>query len=385
MSGSALRVLQVGKFYAPYRGGMETYLKHLCDELRHAVDVEVLVANTTPATVHDVVDSVPVTRVASRGRVRATSIAPGYFREIARSPADVVHLHAPNPIAELALLAAPRRAKTVVTWHADVVRQRVLGRLYRPVSRRLLARADAICVATPSLVRASPVLPDFAGKCRTCTFGVDLEALRADEQAVAAVRAGHGGRPIVLGVGRLVYYKGFDVLVEAMHGLDATCLLAGDGECRPALARRIRALGLEGRVHLLGEQADLRPLFAACDVFVLPSTHRSEAFGIVQLEAMAFRKPVVSTRLGTGVDWVNAHGLTGLTVPPGDAGALRDAIATLLASPALRARLGANGRRRVEQEFTTARAAEAVLAVYGELTSRVAAVGTAAERTRDVA
>ena len=385
MSTTRLRVLQVGKFYPPYRGGMETYVKHLCDRLRHVVEVEVLVANTDPTTTHEVVDGVPVTRVGSLGRVCATSIAPGYFREIARTPADVVHLHAPNPMAELALLAAPRRAKTVVTWHSDVVRQRVLGRLYRPVSRRLLARADAVCVATPNHVRASSLLPEFAGKCRTCTFGVDLAALHADERSIAAVRATHGGRPIVLGVGRLVYYKGFDVLVEAMQGLDATLLLAGDGERRPALATRIRDLGLEQRVHLLGEQADLRPLFAACDVFVLPSTHRSEAFGIVQLEAMAFRKPVVSTRLGTGVDWVNAHGLTGLTVPPGDPVALRDAVATLLASPALRTRLGANGRRRVEQEFTTARAAEAVLAVYRELTWQAPGAGMAAERARDVA
>ena len=388
MRSTRLRVLQVGKFYAPFRGGMETYLKHLCDGLRHAVDVDVLVANTCGETVHDVVDGVSVTRVASRGRVRATSIAPGYLHELARSTADVIHVHAPNPMAELALLALPRsrRAKVVVTWHADVVRQRVLGRLYRPVARRLLARADAICVATPNHVSGSPVLPAFAGKVRICPFGVDLDALTADARAVAAVRAQYGARPIVLGVGRLVYYKGFEVLVEAMRGLDATLLLAGDGERRLALEARVRTLGLGDRVHLLGEQPDLRPLFAACDVFALPSTHRSEAFGIVQLEAMAFGKPVVSTRLRTGVDWVNAHGLTGLTVPPGDVAALGAALATLLESPALRARLGANGRRRVRQEYTTRQATEAVLAVYRELTGgRAQGVVAGQGRVRDVA
>jgi rhamnosyl/mannosyltransferase len=260
MSASRLRVLQVGKFYAPYRGGMETYLKDLCDQLRHVVDLEVLVANTAATTVHEVVEGVPVTRVAAHGRVRSTSIAPGSLRELARTPADVVHLHAPNPMAELALLAAPRRrAKTVVTWHSDVVRQRLLGRLYRPVSRRLLARADAICVATPNHVRASRLLPEFAGKCRTCTLGVDLAALHADDLAVAAVRARHCDRPIVLGVGRLVYYKGFEVLVEAMTGLDAVLLLAGEGERRGALASRIQALGLGDRVHLLGVPDELMP------------------------------------------------------------------------------------------------------------------------------
>jgi rhamnosyl/mannosyltransferase len=361
---------------------METYLKHLCDGLRAAVDVEVVVANTSAATVHEVVDGIAVTRVASHGRVRATSIAPGYLRELSTTPADVVHLHAPNPTAELALLAAPRSPRTalVVTWHSDVVRQRVLGRLYRPVSRRLLARADAVCVATPNHVTASAILRDYARKCRTCGFGVDLDALRADAREVAAVRARFGPRPIVLGVGRLVYYKGFEVLLEAMAGLDATLVVAGDGPLRPALEARLHALGLAGRATFVGEQDDVRPLFAACDVFVLPSTERSEAFGIVQLEAMAFGKPVVSTRLGTGVDWVNVHGLTGLTVPPRDAAALREALATLVGSPALRARLGAHGRRRVEQEYTTAHAAESVLAVYRELTGRVDAVERRARR-----
>ena len=387
MRGARLRVLQVGKFYAPYRGGMETYLTQLCQGLRHAVDVDVLVANTTATTVHDVVEGIPVTRVASHGHVRATSIAPGYLRELARSRADVVHLHAPNPMAELAFLALPRRRRTklVVTWHSDVIRQRVLGRMWRPLTRRLLERADAICVATPNHVRGSTVLPAFARKCRTCAFGVDLDGLTADPKAVAAVRARYGGRPLVLGVGRLVYYKGFEVLVDAVRGLDATLVIAGEGERRPALEARIRALDVGDRVHLVGEQRDLTALFAACDVFVLPSTHRSEAFGIVQLEAMAFGKPVVSTRLGTGVDWVNAHGLTGLTVPPGDVAALHAALATLLASPALRARLGSHGRRRVEREYTTTQAAEAVLAVYGELTGRRTQAVVEEGRARDVA
>lgn len=390
MSGGRLRVLQVGKFYAPYRGGMETYLKSLCDELRRRVDLEVLVANTAPHTVREVVDGVPVTRVASHGTLRSTSIAPGLLPALARATADVVHLHTPNPIAEMAVLGAvPARTPLVVTWHSDVVRQRWLGRLYRPISRRLLARADAICVATPAHVQASAILPDFAGKIRTCPFGVDVASLRADPSETARVRSRWGGRPIVLATGRLVYYKGFDVLVEAMCGLDATLLVVGDGELRGALAARIAALGLGDRVVLVGEAEDVRPYFAACDVFVLPSTHRSEAFGIVQLEAMAAGKPVVSTRLGNGVDWVNAHELTGLTVPPGDVAALREAIGRLIASPALCTRFGENGRRRVEQGFTADVAAESVLAVYGELVRRasgIVIVGPGTEgRARDVA
>jgi glycosyltransferase involved in cell wall biosynthesis len=361
------RVLHVGKYYPPERGGMETYVASLAAALVHAVDVEVLVANTAPRTVYETLGGVPVTRTASLGRVRSAPLTPLLAREIAHARADVVHLHTPNPLAELVVLGhlRRRRARLVVTWHSDVVRQRWLGRLHRPLGRRLLARADAVCVATPRHVDASALLPAVAGKCHVCPFGVDAAALRADAAAVHALRRRHGGgRPLVLGVGRLVYYKGFEVLLDALAGLDAALVLVGDGPRRAALEARAAALGVTRRVHFAGEVPDTRSYFAAADVFVLPSTHPSETFGIVQLEAMASGTPVVSTRLGTGVEWVNVDGTTGLVVPPGDAPALRGAIARLLDDPALRARLGAGGRRRVESEFTTHRAAESVLAVY---------------------
>ncbi|MGH7893055.1 MAG: glycosyltransferase [Candidatus Binatia bacterium] len=387
MSGRRLKVLQVGKFFPPHRGGIETYLQSLSGELRRTVDVEVLVANTAPRTVREVVNGVSVTRTASIGRARSTSLTPLLARELRHRTVDVVHLHTPNPVAELAVLRDLRRrsAKLVVTWHSDVVRQRWLGRLHRPLSRRLLARADAICVATPQHVTTSALLPAFADKCHVCPYGVDPGALRADPVAANVVRRRYGARPIVLGVGRLVYYKGFEVLLDAAARLDATVLVVGEGELRPRLEARIGALGLEGRAWLVGDQPDLRPYFAAADVFVLPSTHRSEAFGIVQLEAMAFGKPVVSTRLGTGVEHVNVDGATGLTVAPGDPVALRSAIARLLDDPALRLRLGANGRRRVEEEFTTLRAAADVLAVYRRVTGPEIHLVAAEGWTRDVA
>ena len=369
---SRLRVVQLGKFYPPFRGGMETYLQHLSQVLDRHVDLEVLVANTRYETVRERIDGVRVARLASLGRVRSTSIVPSLPAALRRSGAEVVHVHAPNPMAEVALLGSSlaTRARVVVTWHADVVRQRWLGRLYRPVSRRLLARADAICVATPVHVDASPLLRPHAAKCHVCPFGIDIDATVASPDAVAAIRSRWGGRPIVLGVGRLVYYKGFDVLLDAVRDLGVTLLLVGEGERRAALEARIAAHGLADRAVLLGEQRDLAPFFAACDVFVLPSTERAEAFGIVQLEAMAAGKPVVSTRLGTGVDWVNVDGTTGVTVPPGDAAALRAALARLLADPQLRTRLGTAGRRRVEERFTTAQAGAAVLAVYERITGR---------------
>jgi len=371
-----LRVVQLGKYFYPQRGGIETYVRQLAHGLTGAVDVDVdvIVANTRTRTVREDVDGVSVLRVGSLGRMRGAPITPLLPLHLARTGADVVHLHAPNPWAELAYLASPLAARShlVVTWHADVVRQRRLARLWAPITRRVLARAAAICVATPKHVEASAVLPAFAHKIHVCPFGVDPDTARADAGVVQALRERFGPRPIVLGIGRLVYYKGWSVLLDAARDLDATIVIVGDGPLRGTLERRIEALGLRDRVHLVGEQADVAPYLAVCDVFVLPSTHRSEAFGIVQLEAMAFAKPVVSTRLGTGVEWVNRHGESGLTVPPGDAAALAEALAALVAQPVERLILGARAARLVRREFTTTHALVAVLAVYRQVTGMAA-------------
>jgi rhamnosyl/mannosyltransferase len=371
MSTTRLRVLQVGKFFAPERGGIETYLKSLCDHLAGDVDVEVVVANTAPRSRCDRVDGIPVMRTLSLGRLSSAPVLPLLPRVLAAARADVVHLHAPNPMAELAYLTSPlaARSKLVVTWHADPRGDAVLAPLYRPLARRLLARADAICVATPRHVTGSRFLRGHADACHVCTFGVAVPTRPVAADAVAAVRATAAGRPLLLGVGRLVYYKGFDVLIEAVRDLDAVLLLVGEGPERARLEALVRTAGAQERVRLLGELPDLEAHFAACDVFVLPSTHPSEAFGIVQLEAMAHGKPVVSTRLGTGVEWVNRDGESGLVVRPGDPAALRAALVRLLGDPALAARLGAAGRARVVREFTPERAAAEVLAVYRRVTA----------------
>lgn len=364
-----IKVLQVGKFYPPYRGGMETYLENLCQEIKDRVSLEVVVANTGPRTVRETIDGVRVTRVASLGRLFSTSLAPTMPLVLSKLAPDIVHIHHPNPLADIFFLLSRlrQRTKLVISWHSDVVRQRRLRAFYTPVCRAMLERADAICVATPNHLSSSDLLPAYAAKCRLCSYGVDLGRLAAHSGRASFIRDRFRGRPLLLGVGRLVYYKGFDLLIEAARGLEATLLLIGEGPLRRRLERQIERAGLRDRVFLLGEQPDVASFFAACDVFVLPSTHRSEAFGFVQLEAMAFGKPVLSTRLGTGVDWVNQDGVTGLVVAPGNADELREALRALLRSPELRARLGASGRARVERHFTKERAGEDVLRVYTAL------------------
>lgn len=364
---SRLKVVHVGKFYPPHLGGMESHVELLARATRAEVDVEVVVSNDGPETVRETVGGIPVTRVGTRLRLASASFGPGMARAIHAADADVVHFHHPNPPAVLSVLAARPRGALVVTYHSDIVRQRVLGPLVSPLIHRFLARADAIVASSPEYAASSPVLRRHAERVRVIPFGIDAAELEAvDRAAVERLRARYGPR-IVLAAGRLVYYKGFEYLVRAMRRVDAHLLIAGDGPLLGDLRRAAAEAGVEAKVTLLGRVPDLRPLYHAADLFALPSVARSEAFGIVQMEAMACGLPVVNTALDTGVPFVSPHGVTGLTVPPADAEALADALDRLLADDALRARLGAAGRERVAGELSAARMARRTLALYREV------------------
>jgi rhamnosyl/mannosyltransferase len=206
-------------------------------------------------------------------------------------------------------------------------------------------------------------------------FGENLERYtNPDLAAVAAVRKKFSA-PILLAVGRLVYYKGFEVLIRALQHIapPTTLLIIGEGPMERRLQAQINALGFGDRIHLLGNVADPRPYYQACDLFVLASIAPNEAFGIVQLEAMACGKPVINTQLNSGVPYVSRHGETGLTVPPGDVGALARAINQLLADSALRGNLGEAGRRRVGTEFREDSMLDRILAIYTQIAIRTKA------------
>lgn len=347
---------------------METHLRDLCVRLAREMEVEAVVAGEGPRTETSLIEGVRVVRLGTRLHVGAAPVPAGLVRAIRRSRADLVHLHFPHPAAVVAYLASGRRGPLVVTYHSDIVRQRLTGGAFRPLLERLLARAAAVIATSPDYVESSPVLRKFRARCRVIPLGIEPEKFVSEEasRAAANVRAEHGPR-IVLAVGRLIYYKGFEYLVRAMREVDARLLVIGGGPLRGALERLRERLNLGERVRLLGEVEDAAAYFRAADVFALPSVARSEAFGIVQLEAMAAGVPVVNTRLASGVPFVSPDGVTGITVEPRDAGALAGAINRLLGDDELRARYGAAARRRVREEFTADLMAERTLALYREL------------------
>ncbi len=364
------RVLQVGKFYPPDEGGMESHVEGLARHLRDRVRLEVLVSARGRQTTREVIDGVPVTRVGTLVTVRSAPICPELRRRIGESHADVVHLHHPNPSAFVSYLTSGYRGPLIVTYHSDVVQQRLLNLIYEPIVRAVLARADAIIVSSQEYMDTSPMLGRYRDRCVVIPMAIDPERFAAaDPDAVAAIRRAYGDR-MVLTVGRLVYYKGLEFLVRAMRDVRGHAVIVGQGPMRETLMAEAQALGVADRITFLGHVPDPQPYYHAARVFVLPSHLRSEAFGIVQLEAMASGLPVVNTQIPSGVPAVSVGGVTGATVPPGDPAALATAINALLDDPVLARQLGAAGRRRVAERYSLEGMSQRTLALYEDVLSR---------------
>jgi glycosyltransferase involved in cell wall biosynthesis len=342
---------------------METNLQLLATRLQESIDVHVAVAADPSPPGLDADRGVPLRRMRTYGVVAATPICPELFSVIREVKPDLVHIHHPHPLAMLAYLTSRTSVPCVISYHSDIVRQRLLRRVVAPIVNRALARCAAILVASPQLIE-STVLRPFAEKCHLVPYGLDTVAWSHVDVAKAEELRRQYGPRIVLAVGRLTQYKGFHYLIRAMRDVEGTLLIAGAGALRESLEQLIAQEGLAARVHLLGPVPDVRPYYEACDVFVLPSTMPNEAFGIVQLEAMATGKPVVNTALASGVTYVCPPDVAALTVPPRDSAALAGAISRLLGDPELRKRLGEAGRARVAQEFPASLMSERTLDIY---------------------
>lgn len=329
------------------------------------VEVECAIARVRGRSRTDIQDGVTVHRAASLGVVLSQPIAPGLPALVRSTAADLVHLHHPNPLGDLAVLT-DRPRPLVITHHSDVVRQRALRILYGPLVRAAMRRARLIAVGSARLLRVSRELRGFEAKTRVIPFGIDDARFRPSaglDARVRKLRARWEGEPVVLAVGRLVPYKGLDVLLRAAARLELRLVLVGDG---PEVLR-LRALAgprttFAGRVS----DEDLPAYYRAADVLCLPSVTVAEAFGIVLLEGMACGLPLLTTALPTGVSDVNREGVTGLVVPPGDEGALREALVSLMADRQRREAYGAAARAVFEREYTAALMVERYLELYRE-------------------
>jgi glycosyltransferase involved in cell wall biosynthesis len=383
-----MRVLHIGKFFPPHPGGIERTSVDLCAGLAaKGIDVAMLAHAEpgTPNTTTQQIDDVDVTRVACFGRFLYAPISPTFpvwlRRVIAGFRPELLHLHVPNTSAfSASMLPSARRLPWIVHWHADIpidsrhAGLRVGYHLYRPWEQALLRRARAIIVTSPEYAESSAALAPWRSKVRVIPLGIfDVAPAQLDN---AKSILWPDGALQLLAVGRLSYFKGFDVLLRAVAEVpEASLVLVGDGECGTDLRRLARTLNIESRVNFAGRinmtpdgNAKLAAAYASADIVCLPSTERAESFGIVLLEAMRAGVPVICSAIpGSGVNYVVRDGETGVMVTPGDSASLAAAICRLRDDVELRRKLGTAGRRRFAEEFTLDASVKRTLALYQEV------------------
>jgi len=358
------KILQIGKYYPPEHGGMESHLANLCQGLSQYFDISVLVANRNRVTQRESVGPINVVRAGRWMNIAGAPLCPVMPWFIRQMQPDLIHLHVPNPGGVISLILSNYRGPLVVTYHSDVLRQGFLIPIFQPVLDRTLSQSRAIIATSQTYIETSPVLKRFSQRCRVIPLGIDIGACNPRTAELATeIKQTYPG-PIVLAVGRLVYYKGFEYLIHAMQDIQATLLVIGEGPLRASLEALVVEYAVSERVKILGSVPNVEPYMEAADVFVLPSIARTEAFGLVQLEAMVRGKPVVNTNIPSGVPFVSPHQISGLTVLPRDPAALAEAINQLLACPELRRRYGQAGRKRVEDEFSIASMVRQTMVIY---------------------
>ncbi|ART47151.1 glycosyltransferase [Acidovorax carolinensis] len=373
-----MRVLQFGRFWNAQHGGLERHVALLAQGLAaQGVEVVNLVAATGRMGSDETQGAYRLVQAPSFGMAYGTAVSPALpLKALAlhrEQPFDLFHLHLPDPLSHLTSMLLPGNVPRVLSWHSDIVRQKRLLRLYQPFLSRLVRQADALVVATQAHFDSSTQIPDDVPLARrhVIPYGLDYTPLQLDTRTMALrdeLRRRARGRGLVFAMGRHVYYKGFEVLIDALVHTDAYLVLGGDGPLRAQLEQQAAAMGLSDRMFFSGRipEEDLAAYFHACDLFCLPSVEPSEAFGLVQLEAMACGKPVVCTQLGNGVNVVNVHGQTGFAVPVRDPVAFGQCIARLLKDDALRHQLGAQALRHTEQYSVPAMTASHIR-LYQEL------------------
>lgn len=361
-------ILHIGKYYAPHPGGIEAHVELLARRQSRFSNVAVLVSNDRRRTVVERRDGVELTRVARYGVAFSMALTPTFPIHLARHSSRLTHIHMPNPMVAVSDALLRRREPLVITHHSDVLGRRALRKVLHPFNHRLMDRADVILVSSHRYLESSAQLAPYRSKCRVIPLGIEpLPFLQRDEEKVAAVRQRYGSERYILAVSRLVSYKGIDILVRAMPSIDAKLLVVGSGPQRKALGQLVKDLGLEGKVVLDVRQQDLVPALQGAEVFVLPSTNRTESFGMVQVEAMMAGCPVVNTSIDSGAPEVSPHGVSGLTVPPRDPEALADAVQSLLNDNNLLLQMGQAGRARALDEYTAEHLSERVADVYRSL------------------
>lgn len=381
-----MRILHVGKYFPPHAGGMESYLGDLAAaQTRRGDQVAALVHGCKSAVRQH--GGVTVYEARTMGVLNYAPVSPGFAFMLARAVReqrpDCIHVHVPNASAFWMLFSLRVRAiPWVIQWQSDVsveggpLRLRLPYQFYRLLERAMLRRASAIICSSENYLRRSKPLRPWRHKARVIPLGVDPDRLAPGPNPIAREAPWSSGADVrVLVTGRLAHYKGHRVLIEALRQTSGVeVAIAGSGELSRPLRQLAKRLELQDRIRFLGhvDSWELNELMARCDVVCLPSTARTESFGVVLLEAMAAGRPVIASDVpGSGMPWVVRTAGHGLLVRPGDSGSLADALVKMK-DPELRARLGSAGRQGLDERFHIDRVADRISTIYSAVAGATA-------------
>ena len=342
-----MKVIEINKLYHPWIGGVETHVKNIAEGLNKTANVEVVCCNHTNTTTTEYINDVKVTKYKAVGRLFSLPLSLSFILNLRSHQGDILHFHLPNPLAVLSTFITRPKGIIIITWHSDIVKQKFILFFYRPLLHWFLKKADHIITTSPNLADKSTFLTPYRDKITIIPLGINPHHYPKNEGPTESQR-------FALFVGRFIYYKGVIELIKAMKKTNVHVIMVGEGPLKEHILTQGKELIKNKRLTLYPFQdtESLNALFSRCEFFLLPSTHPSEAFGIVQLEAMIHSKPVISTNLPTGVPYVNQHNHTGLIVPPGNVDDLAQAMTTLWTNPSLTTSLGKNAYQRCISHFT---------------------------------
>jgi glycosyltransferase involved in cell wall biosynthesis len=379
MKSPSIKIVHFGKYYFPENGGVESVTSTLAEAAAlNAYSVEVVCfGNLVKDVSEEIIEGVNVFRCPVAAIISSQPLGCRYFfTSIKRSKfADVVHLHLPNYLAMLSAFFIPKKTKLIIHWHSDVINKGLIAFLLSPIEYFCLQRADLVIATSENYANYSRPLDRFKDKVKVVPIGIeDKSIIKQSVLSEVSPSLFHliNSKKVILSVGRLVPYKGFEVLINASKEIDvnAIVLIVGTGPLEKKLSDLVKMNKLEKKVYLLGNVSDglLNALFRSADIFCLPSINRSEAFGVVLLEAMSYSLPIVSTNIeGSGVAWVNHDGFTGFNVPVNESNKIASACNLILRNSILAKKIGMAGRKRYLEQFQENIFVERIINAYKKL------------------
>lgn len=364
--GQKIKIVHITRYAYPHIGGIEAVISQINDSLPNKnFEKEVLCCSNTEKSSYE--NGVKYNRCRFLFEFAANTISPEFIWKLSRVNTDILHYHMPFIFAVIAhFIARPKYKKLYITYHSDIIGYDKIMKPFWFIYKKFINRVDKIHVLSPNIIESSNIINPYKEKCVVIPQGINLED-KSNEEKVNQIKEKYKGKKILFSLGRLVKYKGFMYGFEAMKKVNnAVYLIGGNGPLKEIFENYIKENNLENKVILLGrvEDKDLDNYYKDCDIYLFPSIMQSEAFGIVQLEAMKFGKPVINTNLGTGVNYVSIHNETGLTVEPKNSEELANAINKLLNDDNLRETLGQNAQKRVKEIFDINKVKEKYINFY---------------------